>query len=202
MLQGHTFGVCLLAVVGGGTPQWQLVSGSVDHSVRLWDVDAGTPTAVLNGHTGSVRCLADLGGGRLLSGSWDGSLQVWNTATGACLAVVPNAHGQGSDGAFTAACALLGGAATGSYGGSVQLWKWDEGAKALTPGGAALQLDGGEVNSLAAVQGPDVAAQLLAGCRDGFLRVLDLTAGEALQQQAYELVGHLHSVYAVAVMMP
>ena len=86
-----------LAVVGGGTAQRLLASGSGDHSVRLWNVDAGICTAVLSGHTDWVDCLADLGGGRLLSGSEDRSLRVWNTTTamGACLVVVPNAHGDG-----------------------------------------------------------------------------------------------------------
>ena len=200
VLQGHTDDVLSLAVVGGGTAQRLLASGSDDDSVRLWDVDAGTCTAVLSGHMDSVRCLADLGGGRLLSGSDDGSLRVWNTATGACLAVVQNAHGAGQGGRINAACVLPDGAATGSGGGSVQRWKWDEGASALTPDGAALRLGGGAVWSLAAAPGPDGALQLLAGSRDGSLRVLGNGAGGALQQQA-ELVGHSSGVRAVAVMM-
>ena len=168
VLRGHADTVCSLAVVGGCTVQRLLASSSWDRSVRLWDVDAGTCTAVLNGHTNLVRCLADLGGGRLLSGSLDRSVRVWNTAMGACLAVVPNAHGEGDGGSINAACALPGGAATVSLGGTVQRWKWDEGVNALTPDGAALQLEDAGVDSLAAMPRPDGALQLLVSCREHF----------------------------------
>ena len=191
VLQGHTKPVWSLAVVGGGTAQQLLASSSHDRSVRLWDVDAVTCTAVLNGHTDWVRCLADLGGGRLLSGSDDRSLRVWNTATGACLAVLPNAHGEGEGGGIWSACALPGGAATGSRGSTVRRWKWDEGASALTPDGAALRVGIDGVWSLAAVLMPHGALQLLAaGCIDGSLRVISITADGALEQQATALAGH------------
>ena len=199
VLQGHTSYVWSLAVVGGGTGQRLLASASADRSVRLWDVDAGTCTAVLNGHTEPVWCLVDLGGGRLLSGSSDRSLRVWNTATGASVAVVPNAHGEGDRGFIIAACALPGGAATGCRGDFVQQWKWDEDANALTLDGAAMQLEGGVVRSLAAVSGRNGAQQLLAGCGDGILRALGIATGGALLAV---LVGHSGIVRAQAVMAP
>ena len=202
VLQGHTYSVYSLAVVGGTAQHELLASGCGDYSVRLWDVDAGTCTAVLNGHTNWVKCLADLGGGRLLSGSWDKSLRVWNTATGVCLAGVPNAHGAGGTRGFIlSACALPGGAATVSLGGTVQRWKWDEGVNALTPDGAALQLEDAGVDSLASMPRPDGALQLLAGCYDGSLRVLGNGAGGELQQQA-ALAGHAREFMAVTVIMP
>ena len=144
VLQGHTSTVLSLAVVAGSAAQRLLASGSYDRSVRLWDVDAGTCTAVLSGHTGYLRCLLDLGGGRLLSVSDDRSLRVWNTATGACLAVVPAAHGaEQEQDLIWSACVVPGGAAMGSYGGAVRWWKWDKGAGTLTPDGTALQLENG-----------------------------------------------------------
>ena len=199
VLREHTKTVWSLAVVSSGKAPGLLASGSVDYSVRLWDADAGTCIAVLSGHTNFVRCLADLGGGRLLSGSDDGSLRVWDTATGAFLAVAPNAHGDGRASIILAARALPGGAATGSDQGCVQRWRWDEGASALTPDGAALQLGCGLLWSLAAAPGPDGALQLLAGCGDGILRALGNGACGALQQQA-ALVGHSEAVTVVIAM--
>ena len=205
VLRGHTNSVRSLAVVGGGTALQLLASSSSDHSVRLWDVDAGTCTAVLNGHMDDVWCLADLGGGQLLSGSFDRSLWVWNMATRACLAVVPNAHGTGVLDSISAACALPGGAATGSWGCTVQQCrKWDEGASTLTPDGAALQMEKTNLimaYSLAAAPGPDGVLQLLAGGEDGALQVLAIGTDGELQQQA-ELAGHSHWVKAVTLMRP
>ena len=201
VLRGFVEAGISLAVVGGCTAQQLLASGSVDHRVRLWDVDAGTCTAVLSGHAGAVFCLVDLGGRRLLSGSLDRSLRVWNTATGACLAVVPNAHGDEDGGIILVACLLPGGAATGSVGRTVQRWKRDDDTNALTPDGATLQLGGDQLRVLAAAPGPDGALQLLAGCGDGTLRVLGNGAGGELQQQA-ELAGHSGHIRALTVMMP
>ena len=82
-------------------------------------------------------------------------------------------------------------------------WKWDEGASALTPDKAVLQL-GNDVRSLAVASGPEGVPQLLAGCYDGTLSVLGRYgrgAGRELQQQA-ALDGHSGRVHAVAVMMP
>ena len=205
VLRGHSSSVYSLVVVGGGTAQRLLASGSHDRSVRLWDVDAGICIVALSGHAGHVRCLADLGGGRLLSGSADRSLRVWDTNLRGCQAVVPNAPGDGIIvGIIMAACALPGGAATGVFGGTVRRWSWDEDASALTPDGAALQLEGDEAHleelSLAA-PGPDGALLLLVGCADGSLRALGNGAGGELQQQA-ALAGHSHTVTAVIVMMP
>ena len=170
--------------------------------MRLWDVDAGTCTAVLNGHMDWVRCLEDLGGGRLLSGSMDGSLRVWNTATGACLAVMPNAHGEDEGGVhFAASWALPGGAVTGSREGTVQRWRWNGGTRnAVTPDGAPLQLEGGPVRSLAAGPEPEGPQKLLAGCHNnGIVRVLGTDADGALRLQA-ALAGHSAGVRAMAVM--
>ena len=201
VLRGFMEAVILLAVVGGCTTQRLLASGSRDRSVRLWDVDAGTCTAVLRGHTDVLRCLTNLGGGWLLSGSEDNSIRVWNTATGASLAVVPNADADEEEEWFISACALPGGAATGSDGGIVRQWKWDEGANALTADGAALQLEDGPVYSLAAVPGPDGVLLLLAGCKDSTLRVLGANGGPGreLQQQAGH-AGHSEFIRGFTVM--
>ena len=81
----------------------------------------------------------------------------------------------------------------------MQRWKWDEGASALTPDGAALQLSGSIVWSLVAALGPDGALNLLAGCHDSVLRVLGTNgAGGALQLQT-ALGGHSANICSLTI---
>ena len=199
VMRGHTDTVWSLAAVGAAARQ--LASASWDASVRLWDVDGATCTAVLSGHSMHVLCVADLGGGRLLSGSGDRSLRVWDAATGACLAGVEEAHGE-DDGMILAACSLPGGAATGSHGDTLQRWRWDEGARALTRDGAPQQLGGEHTWALTAATLPDGLLRLLVGCHNGAVLVLRAAAaGGALTLQA-ELAGHSLLTRAVVMMAP
>ena len=217
VLQGHTGYVLCLAGVGGcggggggGGFGFLLASASDDRSVRLWDVDAGTCTAALTGHRSYVSSLAHLGGGLLLSGSADGALRVWDAPSGACLATVENADGERYP--IMSACPLPGGAAAGSARSAVQRWRWDSGARTLSPDGAALRLDGNWCEALVAVPpGPASAPQLLlaASANDPVLRVLvdsrstppsgRESAGAALRQQA-ALGGHAARIWAIAVL--
>lgn len=57
----------------------RLVSGSKDNSIRLWDVETGVESAVLNGHVGDVNALAfSTDGLTLISGSTDGTILLWD----------------------------------------------------------------------------------------------------------------------------
>jgi WD40 repeat protein len=51
------------------------VTGSRDGTVRVWDVQRGMALRVLQGHSGSVRCL-DVNGRRAVSGSYDMTARV------------------------------------------------------------------------------------------------------------------------------
>lgn len=54
-LKGHSRGVLAIAVLPDGK---QLVSGSVDQSVRVWDVETGELVRTLSNHTAAVRDVA------------------------------------------------------------------------------------------------------------------------------------------------
>ena len=58
-----------------------LATGSVDGTVRLWDVAKGS-FRDLEGHTGAVVALAFAPGGALVSASTDRTLRVWDAAKG------------------------------------------------------------------------------------------------------------------------
>ena len=55
----------------------RLASGSVDMTIKVWDVAAARSVATLQGHEETVLSLAVLEGGRLASGSSDKTIKIW-----------------------------------------------------------------------------------------------------------------------------
>ena len=71
-----------------------MASGSVDQTIRVWDVGAGTLEQTLAGHEGPVVALVACGQ-RLISSSMDQTVKVWSMATWACVQTV-QAYAAGS----------------------------------------------------------------------------------------------------------
>ena len=78
-LEGHTDGVMSL---GHSALHKKLFSGSMDRTVRVWDIATHDPLCdgELKGHRGGVTSMA-VGGHRLVTGSMDHSLKMWDVAT-------------------------------------------------------------------------------------------------------------------------
>jgi WD40 repeat protein len=73
--------------VAGGisySPDGKLIaSGCDDHSVRVWDADAGIQLLTLSGHAGKVSCVSFSPAGEILaSASHDQSVKLWDAKTG------------------------------------------------------------------------------------------------------------------------
>jgi WD40 repeat protein len=77
--------VYAVALTGNG----RAVSGSLDRTLRVWDLGSGDCLRTLEGHTGGVSTVALTGDGWAVSGSDDGTLRVWELDRGLCLAVFP-----------------------------------------------------------------------------------------------------------------
>ncbi|MDR0503840.1 MAG: hypothetical protein LBH16_11030 [Treponema sp.] len=76
---GHTSYVNSVAFSPDGR---QILSGSGDNSIKLWDVAAGWEIKTFSGHTGFVYSVAFSPDGRqILSGSWDGTFRKWDINT-------------------------------------------------------------------------------------------------------------------------
>ena len=79
-LRGHTDYVSSVTFSPDGKT---LVSGSVDKTIRLWDVATGKQKKTITGHTDYVSSLTfSPGGHTFASGGGDGTLHLWNVATG------------------------------------------------------------------------------------------------------------------------
>jgi len=64
----------------------QVVSGSGDKTVRLWNTATGALLQTLEGHSASVYSIAfSPDGKQVVSGSRDNTVRLWDTATGALL---------------------------------------------------------------------------------------------------------------------
>jgi WD40 repeat protein len=74
-IEGHTASVlCLQAL-----PDGRIVSGSMDHTIRIWtrESDGDWSSEVLAGHEIRVSCLQALPDDRIVSGSADSTIRIW-----------------------------------------------------------------------------------------------------------------------------
>jgi hypothetical protein len=71
VLQGHTDYVASLCIAGN-----KIVSGSVDRTIRIWDINTGQCLKILHGHTGSIFSVC-VAGDRIVSGSDDNTIRIW-----------------------------------------------------------------------------------------------------------------------------
>lgn len=67
--------------------QRDLVSGSYDGKIRLWDIKTGNCQQVIHSHSHSVTALAVLPSGNLVSGSKDNTVKLWRS-NGECKATL------------------------------------------------------------------------------------------------------------------
>lgn len=79
-LEGHADPVLCLAVSADGG---RALSGSMDGTVRMWDLGTRQLMAVFEGHESTVSAVAFTADGRRgVSGSWDRTVRVWDLASG------------------------------------------------------------------------------------------------------------------------
>ncbi len=79
-LTGHTHIVSSLAISQDGK---LLLSGSLDHTIKIWHLETGQIIQTLNGHTDAINAIAlSPDGQTLASASTDKTIKIWHTKTG------------------------------------------------------------------------------------------------------------------------
>ena len=82
-LEGHTSAVFALAISPDGT---KVVSGSLDNTLKVWDLPSGRLLRTLRGHTDCVNTvIITPDGTKIISGSNDKTSKVWDFANGRLL---------------------------------------------------------------------------------------------------------------------
>ena len=120
-LEGHEAGVKEVVFVADGLA----ASSGDDFDIYIWDLDAGTWRAKLEGHKGQVNGLAVSPDGSLLaSASWDGWVGVWDVAEGRNRYLLKGHESSVSDVAFSPDGALV---YSASADGTIRTWDVESG---------------------------------------------------------------------------
>ncbi|KAK9709674.1 hypothetical protein K7432_008869 [Basidiobolus ranarum] len=113
VLKGHTDGVMCLQF-----DNTHLITGSYDHTVKIWDIETGELLRTLNGHSRCVRAL-QFDSCKLITGSMDATLKIWNYRTGECMRTLEG-HADGIV-CLHFDCSTL---ASGSVDGTIKIWNF------------------------------------------------------------------------------
>ncbi|MBD2122585.1 NB-ARC domain-containing protein [Trichocoleus sp. FACHB-262] len=180
IFRGHTnriFGVAF-------TPDSQtLVTGSLDRTIKLWNVQTGECLKTLQGHTSWVWAIALSPDGRLVaSGSYDHLVKLWDITSGECLQTLSGHTSSVLSVAFSPDGRLL---ASGGYEQMINLWDVATGQCLRT-----LQAHANRVWSVSFC--PD--GQLLATGGDDFtVKLWNIATGECERT----LSGHTSAVLSI-----
>ena len=122
-LHGHEDGVMCVQFAENLAylPYPVLISGSYDHTVRVWNMDTGTQIRCLRGHTRAIRAL-QFDEFKLITGSMDRTLRVWNWRTGECIRTLEG-HSEGVVALAYDAHVLV----SGSVDTTVRVWNFFNG---------------------------------------------------------------------------
>ncbi|KAJ3735609.1 WD40-repeat-containing domain protein [Lentinula guzmanii] len=185
ILMGHTGRITAVAFSPDGK---NIVSGSSDDSIRIWNADTGEAIGdPLEGNLDEVSSVAfSPDGKRIVSGSEDKSIRIWNADTGEAIGDPLKGHSSRvTSVAFSPDGKRI---VSGSWDDSIRIWNADTGEAIGDP----LQGHSHIVNSVAF--SPD-GKRIVSGSWDKSIRIWNADTGEAIGDP---LKGHSSWVTSVA----
>ena len=189
-LVGHSAGVLSVAVLPDSK---RALSASVDHTLKLWDLEQGVALQTLEGHSAGVLSVAVLPDGkRALSASVDHTLKLWDLEQGIALQTL-----EGHNAGVLSVAVLPDGkrALSSSSDGTLKLWDLEAGVVLQTLEGCGRVY--GMLRRVLFVAVLLDGKRALSGSGDGTLKLWDLEAGVMLQT----LKGHSDRVNSVTMLL-
>jgi FOG: WD40 repeat len=161
-----------------------VASGSVDETVRIWDVSSGEGVGTFAGHSGWVLSVNYSPDGRYVaSGSSDKTVKIWNIASGQCIKTLEGhtsavlSVNYSPDGRYVA---------SGSSDKTIKIWDIASGECVKTLEGHAA-----DVNS---VNYSRDGRYIASGSDDKTIKIWDIASGECVKT----LEGHVATVNSVS----
>ncbi|NEO28240.1 MAG: PQQ-binding-like beta-propeller repeat protein, partial [Kamptonema sp. SIO4C4] len=177
-LVGHSSDVTAVAV----TPEGLVISGSLDKTLKVWNIETGKELRTLIGHSSDVTAVAVTPEGQVISGSGDNTLKVWDMETGKELRTLTGHSSRVEAVAVTPEGLVI----SGSFDNTLKVWDMETGKELRT-------LTGHSDRVTAVAVTPE--GLVISGSGDKTLKVWDMETGKKL----HTLRGHSSSVNAVAV---
>ncbi|KIM28355.1 hypothetical protein M408DRAFT_140331 [Serendipita vermifera MAFF 305830] len=183
--KGHTSHIMSIAYSPDGL---NVVSGSMDKTIRIWDAATGAPVGEpLKGHNSSVMSVTYSPDGlNIVSGSADNTIRIWDAATGTPIGEPLLGH---TASVISVACSPDGRRiVSGSWDNTIRIWDVETGEPIVEP-------LTGHTNFVANVAYSPNGRHIVSGSWDNTIRIWDAATGTPVGEP---LTGHTDGVDSVA----
>jgi len=164
----------------------QIISGSYDRTIKIWEIVTGKCVKTLIGHTGWVMSTVMTGDQqKIISGSQDGTIKIWDIASGECDKTIVGHTGWVMSMIITEDQQQI---ISGSQDETIKIWNIASGECVKTLTGHS-----GRVTSIV-ITGDQ--QQIVSGSSDRTIKIWNVASGECVKT----LTGHSRRVTSIVMM--
>jgi WD40 repeat protein len=161
-----------------------VVSGSLDNTVRIWDVDTGECVKILRGHTDNVFGVSFSPNNQyVVSGSGDKTVRIWDVESGDCIKTLKGHTGDVNDVSFSPNNQYV---VSGSGDNTVRIWDLES--------GDCIKTLEGHTDYVRGVSFSPNNQYVVSGSNDKTVRIWDVESGDCIKT----LEGHTNMVMGVS----